>query len=96
MPGSRETSLDGNLENSGEEEQRNDEADDEEVDLGATSRAPVSYLEQKKKNMADNLLLFKRVSEHLKLTTKPRTSLEDWSIDAIAQETSAALAAINA
>ena len=96
MPGSRETSLDGNLENSGEEEQCNDEADDEEVDLGATSRAPVSYLEQKKKNMADNLLLFKRVSERLQLTTKPKTSLEDWGVDAITQEASAALAAINA
>ena len=93
MPGSRETSLDGDLENSREEEQFNDEADD---DLGATSRAPLSYLEQKKKNMADNLLLFKRLSDHLQLTTKPRTSLEDWGVDAIAEETSAALAAINA
>ena len=94
MPGSRETSLGGDLENSREEEQFNDEEADD--DLGATSRAPLSYLEQKKKNMADNLLLFKHVSERLQLTTKPRTSLEDWGVDAIAQETSAALAAINA
>jgi len=93
IPGSRETSLVGDLENSREEEQCNDEAD-EEVDLGATSRAPVSYLEQKKNNMADNLVLLKRVSERLQLTTEPSTSFKDWDVDAITQAASAALAAV--
>jgi len=112
MPGSKDTSPAADPENcsNSEGEKGNDEAEgngeaddnregeadndsDSEV---ATSRVPVTYLEQKKKNIEENLVLFKRVTERLQLTTKPKSSFNDWDVDAISRNASSALAAIEA
>ena len=93
MPGSKDTSPVGDLENSGKTEEEQG-SDDDQDDKDAASCAQVTYLDQKKMNIEENRRLLEHISEYLQLTTKPRSSFKTWDVDTITQEASAAFTAI--